>query len=189
MAHETIRSFLAVTLSEAIKKEAYLFVKTIQDQCSGFRFVDSQNWHLTLHFLGQVETEKIEELKTRLPKALTNIKPFLISLEGFGAFPNERKPRILWMGIKSDSDELLNLKKALDEVLREMHFEIETRPYHPHITIARSKEGTSTSLPSSSPMFKGRVVDQIHAVTLFKSDLSPEGARHTPLQIVPFGSL
>ena len=83
MARETIRAFLAIELSEALKAEANHFIETIRKDYPGFRFIPPENWHLTLHFLGQVEPPKIEELVSRIPKVLGDVKPFTISLESF----------------------------------------------------------------------------------------------------------
>ena len=188
MAYQTIRTFLAIELSEALKKETYLFVETLRDRYQGFRFIEPQNWHLTLHFLGDIEPEKIEQLGSRLKEALVQINPFSVSLEGLGVFPNSQRPRILWIGVSGDISELLTLKKQVDEVLQNMHFQIETRPFHPHITIARAREGSKHSYLISGQTFKAQRVDEIHSLTLFKSDLSPRGAQHTPLQVIPFSN-
>ena len=188
MAHDTIRSFLAIELSESLKNELCFFVQSIQNQFSGFRFSNPKTWHLTLHFLGDVTLEKIEELKARLSKVLPDVKPFSISLEGLGVFPKGKTPRILWIGVNGDADALLGLKKRLDEVLQKMHFEIEKRTYHPHITIARAKEKVSHPFPKLELTFKAQTIDLIRSLTFFRSDLSKEGVEHTPLFTIPFGS-
>ncbi len=184
MAHARVRSFLAIELSEAIKSEASLFVQTLQGKCQGFRFLDSKSWHLTLHFFGQVELEKIEKLGVCLQNALSDNKPFSISLEGFGAFPDGGNPRVLWMGVGGDLKKLSELKSRVDHILQKMHFPIETRSFNPHITIARSKGDVFLSFSKSEQTFKGHTVDQVRFLTLFKSDLLPQGAQHTALRTV-----
>lgn len=187
MAQDTLRSFLAIEVSEALKSETHHFVETIRSKYTDFRFIPSQNWHLTLHFLGQVETEKIEILAACTSKALENVRPFSISLERFGTFPNWHQPRILWIGIGGDLPQLSALKEQLDQVLRKMHFHIETRSYHPHITIARFKGGTPRLRSEPEEQFKSRLVDSVHYITLFRSDLSPQGAQHIPLRTFLLG--
>lgn len=187
MAHGTIRSFLAVEISETLKNEARLFVETIQSKCLGFRFIPPQNWHLTLHFLGPIEPQKIEGLAARLPDALKEARPFSISLEGLGVFPEGKKPRILWLGIGGNLSELFRLKKQLDEVLLKMHFRIEAMRYHPHVTIARSKSAAARPFLDLEQSFQSQATDEIRHVTLFRSDLSSQGARHIPLQTFSFG--
>ena len=185
MAHDSIRSFLAIELSQALKDEASSFVEHFQKDNSGFRFIPSQNWHLTLRFLGQVKTDKLEVLQNRLPEALKGIQPFLISLEGFGTFGSGKAPRILWIGIGGDLAELSTLKMKLDQMLQKMHFKIEKRSYHPHITVARAKEGISNQPLLPVAVFKSQVTDRIDNVTLFRSDLLPGGAQHCPLKRFP----
>ncbi len=187
MADATIRTFLAIELSEAIRIEAHRFVQTIQSQFFEFRFINPKNWHLTLHFFGPVDLEKIEKLKSRLSEGLSAVKPFSISLEGLGVFPDSRKPRIFWIGVGEAISELSVLKMRIDQVLQKMNFEIESRHLHPHISIARSK-GQITSFSKPIPNFKGRVIDQVQSVTLFKSVLSSQGAQYTPLEVISFGN-
>ena len=150
--------------------------------------MNPQNWHLTLHFLGQVEPEKIEKLSSHLQNALSDIEPFSIFLEGFGAFPDVQKPRILWVGISGDLKKLSELKSRADQVLQKMHFQIETRPFHPHITVARSKDDAFLSFSESDQTFRGRAVDQVRFLTLFKSNLSPQGAQYTVVRTLPLAS-
>ena len=190
MARQTVRSFLAIELSKLLKEEARFFVETIQNRYPGFRFIEPHNWHLTLHFLGDVEPEKIEPLSSHLKNALAGIAPFSISLEGLGVFPNVQKPRILWIGVSGDIPKLLALKKQVDAVLQKLHFQIETRSFHPHITIARIKEGTrhEYSISDQTLTFKAKTSDEIRSLTLFRSDLFPGGAQYTPLQVFSFGN-
>ncbi len=187
MAVTTVRAFLAIELSEAIRSEASQFLKTIQSQFPQFRFIDPENWHLTLHFFGQIEPEKIEKLKSRLTQDLSVVKPFPISLEGFGMFPSKRNPHILWIGVKEGVSELSNLKKHLDQSLQKMHFQVENRPFHPHVSVARSKDQILTSTYKTMPDFKGQMVDQIRSIMLFRSDLFPEGPRYTSLATLSLG--
>ena len=139
MASQTVRSFLAIELSRELKTEAQSFLDPIQKKLSGFRFVPPQNWHLTLHFFGQIELSKIEQFASHLPEFLFGIKPFSISLSGFGAFPSTHSPRILWVGINGDIERLLELKGRLDRALEKSHFKVETRPFHAHVTFSPSK--------------------------------------------------
>ncbi|OGW85485.1 MAG: 2'-5' RNA ligase [Omnitrophica bacterium RIFCSPHIGHO2_02_FULL_46_11] len=187
MAREGIRSFLAIELSKTLKQEALSFVETIQDQYSNFRFLPIENWHLTLHFLGQINPDQLKSLQLELPKAVAQIKPFSISLEDLGAFP-KKFPRVLWLGVAGDRDGLLALKKCLDQILKKLHFEIETRPYHPHITIARSKGESKQTFLAPKQEFESKNFDKIHSVTLFQSILSPQGSSHSPLGVFLLGS-
>ncbi|MBI4394787.1 MAG: RNA 2',3'-cyclic phosphodiesterase [Candidatus Omnitrophica bacterium] len=186
MAHQTVRSFLAIELSERLKNEVQSFLESVGSSLQGFRLIPPQNWHLTLHFLGPIDTDEMEHLSARLAKALPGIKPFSISLGGFGAFPNQQSPRILWVGVRNDLKNLLELKQKLDGVLQAAHFQIEKKPFHPHITVARLKLRHSHSALKLETEFQGKARDEIKQITLFKSQTLPEGAIYTPFQIFRF---
>ncbi|MBI4368208.1 MAG: RNA 2',3'-cyclic phosphodiesterase [Candidatus Omnitrophica bacterium] len=189
MAPETVRAFLAVELSESLKQEARIFVDSIRDQSPGFRFIDVANWHLTLHFLGQIPQAKIDTLQERLPDVLKDSRPFPLYLEGAGVFPSAQRPRILWLGVQGGIPELIQIKGKLDQALRKMHFSIENREFQPHVTIARAKDKQSSfHLLPEKCSFKTKTIDQVRQITLFKSELFLKGAQHTPLAAFPFSA-
>ena len=185
MDHQLIRCFLAVELSESLKQEAQIFVEGIKTEYPVFRFIPSQNWHLTLHFFGDLSSAQAEEIQLRLPDFLGKTQPFSISLEHMGVFPDERKPRILWLGVSGDTSKLLALKKQVDQALKKLRFEIEKRPFHPHLTIARSKNQFSKTALNLTREFKTKTIDSIRHLTLFQRSLSPQGAVYTVLKTFP----
>ena len=187
MAQDPIRTFLAIELSEAIRKEAHSYVEVIEQNCPDFRFIPPENWHLTLHFFGQIDSNQIQKLETHLPPAFSSAQPFSIQLEKLGAFPSWNQARILWIGVGGDVPQLLSLIERLNQVLQEMHFEIEPRDYSPHITIARLK--TRNPVPAAVPKqtYQGHVIDRVQHITLFRSDLSSKGAYYSPIKTFPFG--
>ena len=186
---ESIRSFLAIELSDALKAEVRSFVEKIKERYPDFRFTQSESWHLTLHFFGELNTGQIDRLKVRLAPVIQNLSPFIISLAGFGAFPSFRNPSILWLGVSTRTDELNVLKLKVDQALREVHFSIENRAFKPHLTIARRK--SRTSLPSISlpaDIFSPKAEQEVRHVTLFQSILTPSGAHYRPLCVFPLSA-
>lgn len=186
VAQGEIRSFLAVELSKEAREEASRFVSHIQSDFPNFRFIPSANWHLTLHFLGETPLERLEILKVHLHEGLKEMKPFTIALDGFGAFPDFKKARLLWLGVRGDLEPLERLKKELDRILKKLNFAIETRPFHPHLTIGRLKGPLRSISLTSHPVFRGVVINSINHLTLFKSVLLNQGAQYTPLETFPF---
>ena len=184
MAAVTLRTFLAIEIAERIKEEVMPFAHKLEDACPEFRFIPPENWHLTLHFLGEVEAEKLEMLKSHMPKTLLKTRPFSVFLEGFGVFPNYEKPRILWIGIGGELPPLLALQTALGQLLQELRFEVEKRTFHPHITIARAKKAVTSARTASLKSgldglrFQSRGDMRVSSVALFSSDLAPQGARY-----------
>jgi 2'-5' RNA ligase len=184
---ETIRAFLAVELTDRMKEEAFQFVRPIQAALKSFRLIDPKNWHLTLHFFGAISQADVNRVKAGLETSLEDAASFSISLEGLGAFPNLKRPNLIWIGMAGDLGRLEILKSKVDGALSLLGFPIEKRAFHPHITIARAKNRAPSKPFSVSSSFKGSVVDKIEKVTLFQSHLSPAGAQYTPLSHTSLG--
>ena len=90
MAQDPIRTFLAIELSEAIRTEAHSYVEVIKQDYPDFRFIPPENWHLTLHFFGRIDSNQIQKLKTHLPPAFSSAQPFSIQLEKLDKFNDIR---------------------------------------------------------------------------------------------------
>jgi 2'-5' RNA ligase len=108
----------------------------------GARWEHDDKLHLTLQFLG----EQTEERTARAIEIARTIKhaPFELSIGGYGVFPNERRPHVLWLGVQGDVAPLAN---ALGAALKADGFAIEERAYHPHVTIARLRGAKLPPLP------------------------------------------
>jgi 2'-5' RNA ligase len=143
----------------------------------GARWTALDNQHVTLNFLGWVEGPALDRVTAATDAAADAHAPASASLQGLGAFPNERRARVLWAGISDPARLLPALAADLGARLGVVGYEPERRPYTAHLTLARLKAplsvaGTLPSLPSSPGPF---AVDRI---TLFRSRLSPAGARY-----------
>lgn len=181
MADQKIRSFLAIQPDHSAIEEVGDFLTKIQPQHPQFRFIPPKNWHLTLHFLGSISSQRLDTLKSILLECVSKIKPFSISFKGLGGFPNEKKSSILWIGIHGETDQLMHLEEVLKFVLSDSSFSVENRPYHPHITIARSRKPAICPISDAEKNIKFNRQWQVQKITLFQSELSSGGAHHTPL--------
>jgi len=183
----SVRSFLAIELSEPLRVEACQCVDHLKARYPDFRFIDPANWHLTLHFFGYLSREQMNQIIKTLPLFLASAKSFLISWDGSsGAFPNLQNPAILWLGLGGDLEALFVLKKEIDAALQKMEFPIEKRPFKPHVTIARAKKGvriSSVSFPTHP--FVTKVQTRVESVTLFQTELLASGAKYSPLHCFP----
>ncbi|MFW5746382.1 MAG: RNA 2',3'-cyclic phosphodiesterase [Nanoarchaeota archaeon] len=133
------------------------------------------HFHITLKFLGDVEQHAIQELQTRL-KRITH-QPFMITTSRkLGAFPNRRRPSVLWVGVASK--QLVRLQQKIDSLLADV-FAVE-RNYVPHITIARARNEEGKKVLKEK--MEHPVPSMTHRVTSFKlyqSELTPQGPIHT----------
>jgi 2'-5' RNA ligase len=136
--------------------------------------------HLTLHFLGEVQDHDVPALTSALSAPLAH-PPFEIALGGVGVFPPSGPVRVVWLGCRRGEDGLASLHRLVGERLVALGYTLESRPFSPHLTLARVKE----KVP---PEFRARVVAAaapdvgpwtVTAVTLFQSHLGPGGASYS----------
>lgn len=131
------RCFLAIPIKNHLEKIIEL-QKKFKPFGNMLKFVEPHNLHLTLKFLGEIDFETIEKIKTILTPVMDNYKPFEIFLKGLGVFPNKNFIRVLWIGIENPQ-QLISLMKSVDQKLSDLGFQKE-KSYIPHLTIARVKK-------------------------------------------------
>jgi 2'-5' RNA ligase len=155
-------------------------------------WVAAENLHLTLKFLGGVETDRLEKVATALAAVAAAGTAFDLTLQGVGAFPSPTRPRVIWAGASSGGAEVAGLAARVEEALAPLGFSPEGRPFSTHVTLGRVREprrdpALAAALAGGAAReFGGFHVDQL---TLMRSDLSPRGARYTPLGSWPLGPL
>ncbi len=189
MVEQKIRSFLAVRLDDELIREIGCFVEQIKARNNHFRFIPSRNWHITLHFFGDLLESQIDPLVKQLLVFASQIKPFSISLKHLGGFPSLKQTRILWTGTGEGAENLISLKHDLDQELTRQNFPIEIRPFHPHITIACAKELKNCVFSDLEKNIEFKTLSQVNKITLFRSQLSSGGAEYEPIQNFAFLSI
>jgi len=145
-----------------------------------------EQMHLTLAFLGEQPPEALERMYgAAMP--CSELQAFDASLTGVGAFPNPRRAHVLWLGISQGASELSALAERLCSGLRAAGFELETRPFRPHLTVARVKRGgerdAERALSAATVAEVARF--RVSRLLLMKSELSPKGARHEEVRAFP----
>jgi 2'-5' RNA ligase len=148
------------------------------------KWVSPDNMHLTLKFLGAVEPKAKDRLIACLEEVLAEHRAFDFSLRGLGVFPNTKQPRVMWLGVDAGREKLIGLAEAVESALSPLGFAPEKRAYHPHLTLARIKSMRGTKalmdvMQSHRKVFCGKA--PLEHLTLYKSDLLPQGARYTAL--------
>lgn len=140
--------------------------------------------HLTLKFLGDVEEARIGEIEAALEEAGEGISPITITAGGVGGFPNLKGPRVVWVGIQEETT-LTRLRQNIAEKLSALGFEEEARGFHPHLTLCRVKEardGRALGEIITETVPEIREQWEAGSFALYKSVLTPEGARYTVLK-------
>lgn len=145
--------------------------------------------HLTLHFLGDVEATSVDAITAALRTTCGGVDAFAVAARGLGVFPSPRRPRVLWAGI-DDAEPLVQLQRLLGESLRGCGVELDSRPYRPHLTLARFRKPLARqTLSFLCSILRDEQRDftsvPVAEVRLYRSDLLPGGARYSVLSGAP----
>ena len=135
-----MRTFIAIKIPELVKKDISCFQEKLKPQFTKeIKWVESENIHLTLKFIGKIELEQTEAVNTVIQSCIQNTTPFQMSFANAGAFPNLQYPKVLWIGVKEGKEKIIKLMTSLNEKLADIGIEFETRDLSPHLTIGRAK--------------------------------------------------
>ncbi|MDE0022704.1 MAG: RNA 2',3'-cyclic phosphodiesterase [Candidatus Poribacteria bacterium] len=173
------RLFVGLTLPD--KAQSSLFESQRSwPHLPGARF--ARELHLTLKFLGNVADSDMQGIVAALESAAVALRPFALSIGGLGCFPNARRASVVWRGVDQGFREISEAAAQVERALEPLGFARETRPYTPHITLARLRPPLDARswMPKAEcpPAFPSFQIDQFH---LIQSDLRPDGARYTSL--------
>lgn len=150
----------------------------------GARWVPTEQLHLTLAFLGEVEENRAGELSERL--ALIHTPPFHLSFSGTGCFPNRHRPRVLWAGLEPHPG-LMRLAAGVHGAVLACGIPQEERPFSPHITLARLKFPAAREVDAFLAMPQKLKLPPfpVREIILFQSRLTPHGAEHISIRTFP----
>ncbi len=209
-----MRVFVGLDIPEPIRDAIARYMDGLRNFAPDVRWVRPESFHITLKFIGEQKPEQVERIKQSL--SVVRAAPFDIAFRDVGFFPNERRPRVFWVGIHA-SDALPRLASAVDHAVALAGVPLETHPYKPHLTLSRAGSGRPhpgygdrpdnrlarlaeklKSLPQPDPGPPGRADVARHGVVdfgtitarefyLYESKLSPKGAQYSKLQAFPMG--
>jgi 2'-5' RNA ligase len=181
---ETIRTFIAIELPEKIIDSISRIQERLQPYGLKVRWVRPQNIHLTLKFLGNIQKVQTEKIKQAIIESAHGFAPISIAAKGIGAFPSIKRPRVIWVGLAGQINQLQKLQKTLDEKLAANGFPKEKRKFKGHLTLGRVKNKIDPKrLLEAVKEFAGFESEPFvtNPVALFKSELKPTGAVYTKL--------
>lgn len=181
---EFIRTFIAIEPDEESKEKLTLFVDNLKNVIRGdLNWTKKENLHFTLKFLGEISKEKIEEVTNLLHNIANQSKSFYITISDIGFFPDIRRPRILWAGVKEGKDELIKIAQEIENDCEYIGFERERREFKAHLTLARIKDPhikiDDKRLQNLSHTEICKFV--VNKIILYKSELSPLGAKYSKI--------
>jgi len=175
-----VRTFIAIDLEAGIKKTLQAIIQALKSTGADVRWVQAGGLHLTLKFLGEIDEAQADRVKTILAQVAGHHVPFALRLEGTGAFPAEKSPRVLWVGFTA-APELIALQDELDGALEAEGFAREKRAFKPHLTLGRVRgpdrvRNAVLELEKHRAETFGDMI--VRKVALFESRLNPLGAEY-----------
>ena len=173
---------MALNLPDATRRSLWSATESIRQRDLPVSWVRPEGIHMTLKFLGETEDDRATELGGALQRAAVGARPLPLVLQGFGAFPDTARPRVLWVGI--DPEPALELlQNAIEREFAPLGFPTEVRPFRPHVTIGRAKRDAKPSafqgLEATLDALQFNEAVVIESVDLMRSQLGPKGSTYT----------
>ncbi len=187
-----LRLFVACELPTAVRDALGRLQGDLKARTtSRLRWVRPEGIHLTLKFLGEVPAAKRREIESALAAAIVDPFAFELRLGHVGGFGGRQRLRVIWVGLEGDVEGLAGLAALVEKALTPLGFPRESRPFAPHLTLARVPD-------DATPEERGRLADllgsfsappsaamTVNAVSLMQSFLEPGGARYQRLAVFP----
>ena len=181
---KSIRSFIAIPIPETILKAIAEAQETLKEYDLGIRWVRKEGIHLTLKFLGNIGWDDVEGIQVAMKQAAEPFSPFAVRGEGIGAFPDLKRPRVIWVGVSGEVQVVRALQRELESRLNGLGFPREKRAFKGHLTLGRVKGRLEVArLAKALEALEGFRTDSftVQSVVLFQSDLRPNGAVYSRL--------
>ena len=177
------RVFCAIEIPEAVGRSIYRYINELQTR---FPYVEAswnrqQNFHLTLKFVGNISPDRVNDLSSAAAAASKSNAPFSIRVAGTGSFPGHGPPRVLWIGVNDQTQQLQRLQQRLEEECAHVGFEREERSLHPHVTVARLRKtnGSRELVRTHLEMGFQPLEVSIKELVVFRSQLGPNGSNYS----------
>jgi RNA 2',3'-cyclic 3'-phosphodiesterase len=185
-----IRTFIGVDIGKTIRERAVALQENLARTSPEVKWVESENLHVTLLFLGEVEDREVARVCKIVAHCAQNEKAFPITVATVGCFPNPRRPRIVWIGIGEGTQSLCRIRDAMESALLELGYRCEDRRYTPHITLGRVRSDRppdkfSAALTKQVGWQGGDIT--VTEILIMGSELTPQGPKYTVLGRAPLG--
>jgi 2'-5' RNA ligase len=177
------RLFLGIEVPRAARAVVVSAIASWRDRFPDARWVPSENWHVTVKFLGWTPAHLVSWVGTTVEAIAALHPPLETAVHGLGAFPSPRRARVLWAGIVDPAGSLSVLARALDSGL-EAEYRLESRPFHPHLTVARCDPPLPLpeSYAEATLASEGFVAERL---IVFRSHLGGPSTRYEPIRTFP----
>lgn len=182
-----IRAFVAIDVESVdVVNRVVELQKEVLKLGLDIKFVEKENLHFTLRFLGEIPESRVDNVM----RALANLKfnKFTIFLQGLGVFPDLSRPRVLWIGVSQGVEELKKLAKVVREAVDKYAAQVEREEFVPHLTIGRVKSSRNIDrlrefIQQNKMVKLGSM--EVDRVKLKKSLLTPQRPIYSDLFVLP----
>lgn len=189
MAHK--RLFICIDIPHTLKQQLLQVQKKLNETGANVKWVDGNNLHLTLKFLGQCPASQCQHIVSSMKQTSIKFSTFNIQLVGLGTFPFSGRPKVVWVGVGGEREKLNGLQRSLEQNLAALGFPLENRKFSPHITMGRPREyGSMDDLQREVNKYKLEKLGewQVSSIKLMQSTLTPAGPIYTSLEKVFLGT-
>ena len=180
---DNFRTFIAIELTPEVRVGVAQHISFLRRELPDVRasFSREDNLHLTLKFLGNVPVADIPKVSDAVERATKSVSPFEIEFSGCGSFPTHGRPSVLWIGAQASSLQILHA--AIENELAEVGFARESRPFHPHLTVARLRHPQGARQLGELHKSQGfeTIAFAVAEVVVFRSELLKQGSKHTAI--------
>ena len=184
-----VRTFLAIRVGDEVEAAIYRLIEELRAPNDGVAWARRDKLHVTLKFLGTaIDSARLAPLAEAVAEVSKLAPPLQVHTRSIGAFPNLRRPRVLWTGLESQP--LVRLATQVEHAAAQLGFEHAERPWAPHLTIARIRD------PRRVRSLLGRLQaanqsefgeSRVSEIALYRSHLSPKGSSYERLATFPLG--
>ena len=177
-----MRLFIAINISKRSKKLITKKINSLKNEINkDIKWVKSDNWHITLKFLGEVKKRNLPKIKNEISN-IKDMKKFYFQINHLGAFPNLDYPKVIYFGINKGENNLINIHNQIEDKLVALNFKKDERNFTPHLTIARGRK--NSNYQKLSHLLRNfiennnnfvNIYSYVDRISLMKSTLTPEG--------------
>ena len=182
---EGIRSFIAVEIPRDLHPPLQSLQRELRNTAADVKWVRPEGIHLTFKFLGDTVAERVPAVREGVAAAASGIAPFFLHTGAAGLFGPPSRPRVLWIGLDGERGAAERLASRIEDAMGGLGYPREARPFRPHLTLARFREGGGSTiadadLESLTRAFEG-IAFEVEELILFRSHLERGGAHYVPL--------
>lgn len=179
-----IRAFIAIEIENGIKDKISECLNQLKKTGADVKWVDPENIHLTLKFIGYIDEKILPDLNKIISNAVSNISPFSICIENIGAFPTLKKPRVIFVHVNENGNRLLETYEGINRGVESLGMKRESKKFVGHITLGRTRSQKNIyklidTMNSNTERLFG--LEKVNSISLMQSKLTSTGPVYTKL--------